>query len=149
MRVVVNGCFDCFHDGHKYLIDKAFNMATRRGTVYILINSDISVSELKGSPRPIDLFENRLEKIYNYWKKKTKNMFCAYGPKLETYMFNTEEELKEKIDELRPDIILKGNDRPDVREIVGSDKWPVCILPRLKDKNGDDISTTNNLKEIK
>jgi hypothetical protein len=60
--------------------------------------------------------------------------------------FNTEEELAKAINSFCPTVIVKGNDRPDVRKIVGSDKWPVMIIPRMMDDKGNDISTSKILE---
>jgi D-beta-D-heptose 7-phosphate kinase/D-beta-D-heptose 1-phosphate adenosyltransferase len=139
MRIVTNGIFDCFHDGHKHILNRAAKWGKE---IFILINTDESARELKGSKRPVDILKTRIDKIQGHTLK-----FGTLGPKWYTLPFHTEEELALIIDCLRPDMILKGNDRPDVREITGSDKWPVCILPRLKDKDGQDISTTRIINE--
>ena len=141
--IIINGCFDCFHAGHQYLIHVARIWASKR--VVVLLNSDSSVKRLKGIGRPINDFDTRVKNINEYWK----SLHYLDLAHLELYAFNTEKQLAEIIDKLEPSMILKGNDRPDVREIVGSDKWPVCILPRLKDKDNKDISTTRKIEEFK
>lgn len=141
MKIIVNGCFDRFHEGHEYLIRYADHMAGLYGKVFILMNSDNSVRELKlRDPLP---FETRKESIQEHIQNKYPHRWKVYS----IFEFETEQELYRLIDGIQPDIILKGNDRPDIREIVGSDKWPVCIIPRLKDKNGNDISTTRIIDE--
>ena len=142
-HVIINGCFDCFHSGHQHLLDKAFDMS--RKWVIILLNDDFSIEQLKGR-KPIDSYEVRKAKIHEYCKK---NHSCYGPPYYQIHDFCTETELSVLMDRFAPDIILKGNDRPDVREITGSDKWPVCIIPRIKDKNNNDISTTRIIKEGK
>ena len=62
-------------------------------------------------------------------------------------IFQTEDQLESIINNFKPDIIIKGNDRPDIRTVLGSKNWPVCIIPRLKDKEGKDFSTTRKLNE--
>lgn len=141
MRIILNGCFDLFHDGHKHLITKALQWSDH-GTVLILLNSDNSIKRLKGLDRPHNTYDVRKEQIL-----ALKSEWCLHNKKYPVFYivkFNTEKELNKLIDNFEPDLIIKGNDRPDVRDIVGSDNWPVCIVPRLKDKNGD-ISTTRQL----
>ncbi len=138
MKVVLNGCFDSFHDGHKHILYKAWEFA-HGGTVYILVNDDKSVKQLKRTPTVSE--RQRCETIIKYCNlKQTAHDFTNFH----VFRFGTEEELLRLIEDINPDMIIKGNDRPDVRDIVGSDRWPVCIVPRLKDKDGD-ISTTRQL----
>ena len=136
MRIVVNGCFDLFHDGHRYILSRAFEWAEE---ILVLINTDVSIKELKGENRPVNNEGQRRHDIIQWIK------YCDKEDIVTIAEFATEEQLKEMIDEFKPDIILKGNDRPDTRDIVGSDKWPVCIIPRLN-KDGKPISTTAILK---
>ena len=138
MKIIVNGCFDLFHDGHRYLLGLACDWAGK-GEVLVLLNSDHSVKELKGENRPIDNEDNRRYNITQFCRESSPETRLAIAP------FSTEEELAKYIDEFQPDMIVKGNDRPDVRDIVGSENWPICIVPRLK-KEGKDISTTGMLK---
>jgi len=139
MRIILNGCFDCLHDGHRYLIIKALRWA-RRGELLILLNSDNSIQKLKGSDRPKDTFQIRQKNI-----GLLRRHLYPHFRRMNIVEFDTEEQLESLINNFEPDLILKGNDRPDVREIIGSVNWPVCIIPRLKDKNGKDISTTRRI----
>lgn len=138
MKIVTNGCFDLFHDGHKHILSMAIEWAGR-DELLILMNSDSSIKELKGESRPIDN-EGQRRYLITTWIKKMYPL-----AKVTIATFNTEEELYEMINEFNPEMLLKGNDRPDIRDIVGSDKYPVCIIPRLQ-RDGKDISTSNLLK---
>lgn len=140
MRIIANGVFDLFHEGHKHLLNQAVKMA---GEIFILLNTDSSAHKLKGPGKPSDNFGQRWDNIQAYLGGM--KAFCR--PNFHIIPFDSEAQLKMMIDSLAPDMILKGNDRPDVRDIVGSDKWPVCIIPRLKDKDGQDISTTRMIEE--
>jgi len=144
MRIVINGCFDNFHGGHRYLISEALRYA-RGGYVFIFINDDNSVTSLKGEDRPIVKCKDREEAVNDY-----TNLWSSVEheyPNVQVLSFSREEDLAYLIDRAQPDMIIKGNDRTEVKEIVGSDKWPVLIIPRIKDNDGVDISTTNILKE--
>jgi len=55
--IMVNGCFDLFHVGHLSLL----KFAKSQGDILIVaINSDYSISKLKGSSRPIIPQNDRL-----------------------------------------------------------------------------------------
>lgn len=103
------------------------------GDLYVLVNSDESVRQLKGPGRPIRILEERIRDIAN----------CLLAIKHNIYIeaFDTEEELEDIIYSFKPDLIVKGSDRPDVREICGHEDFPVVIVPRLPG-----ISTTEMLK---
>jgi cytidyltransferase-like protein len=146
MKVIVNGCFDNFHYGHQFILSFAKTIAGHLGTIHILLNTDRSVKELKGEGRPKQNLKERIKEIRSYLENMDpRNPSAQFKNHWSIHKFDTEKELSKLITNIDPDIIIKGNDRPDVREIVGSDKYPVCILPRLKDKDGNDISTTRLL----
>ena len=140
IKVVVNGCFDLFHDGHKYLLDYALYLCGQ-GKILILLNSDSSICTLKGKNRPIDPFYSRKNNIYSY--AKLRCLATRIYPYMDIHKFDTEEQLEELINNFQPNIIVKGNDRTNIKEIVGSKKWPVVILPRL-----EGLSTTKLIEEI-
>ena len=143
-RVIINGCFDLFHNGHRHLIKCAFKLCYQ-GSLLILINSDRSVKELKGEGRPIESEDQRVQNVIDY-KQELNREYLEY-PDTRVVIFDSEEELKELIDNFRPDMIIKGNDRPDVRTIVGSDKWPILIMPRINDENGKELSSTKRMEK--
>ena len=148
MRIILNGCFDCLHAGHKHLIDFAIRLAGIHGDVVFLINTSKSVRELKGPSRPIQSFKDRLEGIQGYWLvRKGDYGGNKHMPIMHYKVFDSEQELADLMDIIRPDVIIKGDDRPDTREIVGHGKYPICILPRLKDTDGEAISTTRMLSD--
>lgn len=140
IRVIVPGCFDLFHDGHRHLIHTALFLC-QDGRISIPINSDLSVQHIKGLGRPIDPYRKRMENVQDCareWIRENRIYPC-----LTTQEVRDEEHLSEIIDQFEPDIIIKGNDRPDVREIVGSERWPVLIVPRL-----EGLSTTEQMEKL-
>lgn len=58
-----NGCFDVLHEGHKYFIREARNACS-----YLLIgiNSDLAIRQAKGSGRPIQKLEARMQAIAEF-----------------------------------------------------------------------------------
>lgn len=102
--VFTNGCFDILHSGHvKYLSE-----ARKLGDALVLgLNTDASVRALKGEGRPINNETDRA------------SVLAALGFVDFITLFG-EETPKELIDELIPDILVKGADyKPE--EIVGYD----------------------------
>jgi len=101
--VFTNGCFDILHYGHvKYLQD-----AKDLGDFLIVaVNSDFSVSRIKGKRRPIVQEGDRLKII------------AALQSVDFVVKFNQTTPLK-TIKALKPDILVKGSDWPK-EEIVGS-----------------------------
>lgn len=102
--VFTNGCFDILHPGHvDYL-----NEAKACGDILIVaLNSDESVSRIKGTKRPILKLEERAYIIGNL--------------KAVDYVTYFEEDTPhEIISELIPDYLVKGEDW-DIEKIVGRD----------------------------
>jgi len=70
MNVIVPGTFDCFHEGHKKLIDYAWLMSGKT-TITLAINSG-HISELNGKYSRDNIFI-REENIYKYLMSKDIN----------------------------------------------------------------------------
>ncbi len=51
--VLTNGVFDLLHPGHTSYLARARKLAGRRGRLFVALNSDRSVRQLKGPRRPI------------------------------------------------------------------------------------------------
>lgn len=51
--VLTNGVFDLLHPGHTAYLAQARKLAGRRGRLFVALNSDRSVKQLKGPRRPI------------------------------------------------------------------------------------------------
>ena len=137
MKVALSGCFDCLHKGHKVLLKKAEVLSTYgnyRDTVTVALNSDESVRRLKGNSRPFQNFETRKKALENYLAKCSN--FKIIG-------FTTEEELLNIYRNAIPFVIIHGNDIKDTSKITGIDEFNVLLIPRIKDKNNNIISTTS------
>ena len=102
--VFTNGCFDLIHVGHVDYLSKAKAL----GDVMIVgLNSDASVLRIKGSKRPI--------------LNETERSFIISNLKPVDYVVLFDEDTpKLLIEELLPDILVKGADW-DIENIVGKD----------------------------
>ena len=102
--VFTNGCFDILHAGHvKYLEE-----AKSYGDVLVLgLNSDESVTRLKGKSRPINISEDRAAVLAGL---SSIDFVVEFG----------EDTPYELIKAIKPDVLVKGGDY-EGKEVVGSD----------------------------
>ena len=101
--VFTNGCFDLLHAGHIDYLNKAKVL----GDVLIVgLNTDSSVKRIKGDKRPIINEDERAEIISNL-------------KPVDHVVFFDEDTPAELINELVPDILIKGSDWK-IDKIVGA-----------------------------
>lgn len=99
-----NGCFDLLHPGHVSLLEQARAACDR---LVVGLNSDASVTRLKGADRPI---QNEAARAAVLGALSTVDLVVIFGQ-------DTPEEL---IRRLMPDVLVKGADyRED--QVVGAD----------------------------
>jgi D-beta-D-heptose 7-phosphate kinase/D-beta-D-heptose 1-phosphate adenosyltransferase len=124
--VWINGCFDVLHYGHFKLIQYATKFG---GKLVIGIDSDERVKQLKGEDRP---FHTQEQREYNL------RQIRGVG---EVIIFHTEDELKETLKRLTPDVFVIGSDYMD-KPIVGSE-WAkeIKFFDRV-----ENLSTSNIMK---
>lgn len=102
--VFTNGCFDIIHSGHVDYLTKAKEL----GDILVVgLNSDVSIKKIKGDKRPIVTGDNRAI------------ILAALKP-VDYVVFFDEETPAKLIDEIIPDILVKGADW-DMDKIVGKD----------------------------
>lgn len=117
-RVLVNGCFDLFHDGHL----KFLRTAQRFGDVLVGLNDDSSVARLKGPDRPV---QNLIERHRGLEMRGFEVfVFDGYSDDL--------------VRRIGPEIIVRGHDQTVSAE---DRKHIVVIVPKM-----GDISTTGILQ---
>ena len=131
--VFTNGCFDILHAGHV----RDLNQAKVKGDVLIVaVNGDFSISSLKGSMRPINCLQNRIEVL--------AGLSCV------DYLVSFDTKTPEYLLELcQPDILVKGGDYKSVNGVVGKDYvesygGSVCLLQQIQG-----ISTSSIIEKIK
>ena len=100
--VFTNGCFDVLHRGHVFYLSRAREMGD---LLVIGLNSNASVSKLKGPDRPVNTQEARAEVLGAL-------AFVDY-----IIVFDEDTPL-ELISTLEPDVLVKGGDY-NVKNIVG------------------------------
>lgn len=125
--IFTNGCFDIVHAGHvKYLeSSKSF------GDILIVgINSNKSVSSLKGPGRPIN-------------SEKDRAFIIAALESVDYVVIFDEDNPYNLIKSIRPNVLTKGGDYRG-KEVIGSDLVDELILIDLI----DDKSTSKLIKKI-
>lgn len=115
--VWTNGCFDILHFGHIAYLAAASDLGSK---LVIGINSDVSVSRLKGPNRPIINEQTRLLKI-------------AALEMVDLVICYDEETPLGCIKQIEPDVLVKGGDY-QVEDIVGyrevkASGGRVCTIP--------------------
>ncbi|HQF41463.1 MAG TPA: D-glycero-beta-D-manno-heptose 1-phosphate adenylyltransferase [Ignavibacteriaceae bacterium] len=113
--VFTNGCFDLIHSGHVDYLVKAKEMGD---ILIVALNTDQSIKRIKGEKRPI--------------LKQEERAFIVSNLKPVDYVtFFEEDTPAEIINELIPDILVKGADW-SIDKIVGRD---------IVEANGGEVKT--------
>tara|TARA_R110002072_G_C7974062_1_gene535129 strand:- start:495 stop:1958 length:1464 start_codon:yes stop_codon:yes gene_type:complete len=136
--VFTNGCFDILHAGHVHYLEQARALGDR---LVVGINTDESVSRLKGKNRPVNNLKQRATVLTGL---ASVDWVIPFGEAKGEIYDDTPFHL---IEEIIPDILVKGGDYK-IEDIVGAD---------LVHKNGgqvktidfvDGCSTTGTIKTI-
>lgn len=102
--VFTNGCFDLLHRGHVDYLTKARDLGD---VLFLGLNTDASVSSLKGQHRPIQDEQSRM-------------LIMASLECVDAVMLFDEPTPYDLINKVQPDILVKGSDyKPE--DIVGYD----------------------------
>lgn len=127
--VFTNGCFDILHFGHIHYLADAADCGDK---LIVGLNSDSSVSALKGPSRPIN----------DIMTRKTLLSSLSFVDAVIVFEKATPLEL---IQELTPDVLVKGGDW-ETSQIIGSD-WvlqhggEVLSLPFIEGYSTTSIET--------
>ncbi len=132
--VITNGCYDLIHPGHIRILRES----KKEGDVLVvLINSDKSVKNNKGSTRPI---QNQVDRIEILSSIKYVDFVIMFNNKTPTNLYK----------KLLPDVLTKGSEykRDDIagaNEVVSSGGKVKLITMK---KNYSTSKTINKIKKI-
>lgn len=102
--VFTNGCFDVVHKGHVEVLARTSDLGDK---LIIGLNSDVSISNIKGPSRPIIDEDSR------------KLLLAAFSF-IDAIVLFDEETPYNLINTLKPDVLAKGGDYK-IKDIVGAD----------------------------
>ncbi len=130
--VMTNGCFDLLHPGHLAYLQAAAQLGD---VLIVAVNDDASVKRLKGAARPINTLPTRMAMLAGLTAVDYVVEFSEDTP-------------KELIDEVTPDVLVKGGDY-QAEQVAGYEKvtaegGEVRILGFL-----DGYSTSETIEKIK
>ncbi|ORU91220.1 MAG: bifunctional heptose 7-phosphate kinase/heptose 1-phosphate adenyltransferase [Cycloclasticus sp. symbiont of Poecilosclerida sp. N] len=131
--VLTNGCFDILHLGHVRYLEQAKNLGDR---LIILVNDDASVRRLKGPERPINALETRAKMLSAL---ACVDWVCAFS----------EDSPREHICRILPDVLVKGGDYKDIKDIKGHDCVAQAGGATYVLDYVDGCSTTDLIKNIR
>ena len=102
--VFANGCFDILHPGHISLLGQCREYGEH---VVVGLNSDASVSRLKGSSRPVN-------------SQSARAIVLAALETVDAVVVFDQDTPLEIISQIKPDVLVKGGDY-QLSQIVGAD----------------------------
>jgi D-beta-D-heptose 7-phosphate kinase/D-beta-D-heptose 1-phosphate adenosyltransferase len=131
--VMTNGCFDIIHAGHVGYLEQARKLGDR---LIVAVNSDASVRSLKGDGRPLNPVERRMAVL-------------AAMESVDWVVKFEEDTPRTLLEDLKPDLLVKGGDYPDKTAVVG---WEIVeayggevrVLERV-----DSLSTSAMVERIR
>jgi len=126
--VFVNGTFDVLHIGHLELLNYAKSLGDK---LFVAIDSDDRVKQLKGPSRP----------IHDAYQRKV--MLLNLKAVDEVEVFNNDEELEMWIKQIKPSIMVVGSDWQH-KNVIGSQ-----FAKKLEFfKRIDEYSSTKTIENI-
>lgn len=103
-KVFVNGTFDLLHRGHLELLNYAKSLGDR---VYVGIDSDRRVAEMKGDSRPIYNMEDR-----KFFLENLKSVHRVA-------VFDNDSQLAAMVEFIKPHVMVVGSDWKN-KTVIGS-----------------------------
>jgi len=126
--IFVNGTFDILHLGHLALLNYAKSLGDR---LFVAIDNDERVKELKGPTRPVNTARERKEMLLNL---KAVDEVAVFGSSKELAMW---------VQQIRPYIMVVGSDYKD-KTVIGSEyARHLIFFDRI-----DEYSTTKKIEDI-
>lgn len=133
-----NGCFDILHEGHVSLLYQAKTYCDR---LVVGLNSDTSVSALKGPTRPLQDEKHRACVLSALEAVDIVVLFDELTP-------------MELIQKIRPDVLIKGGNSYTPDMIIGGDfvrryGGTVLCTPSFQDASLENFATTTFLDRVR
>ncbi len=135
--VLTNGVFDLLHPGHASYLEAARALGGAKGVLFVALNSDRSVRQLKGPARPI---LDQASRAYTLGQLRSVDGVVVFRGR----------RLAREIEALKPDIYCKAGDYtletldPTERAALEAAGSRIVFLPFLKG-----FSTTRMVERIR
>ena len=119
IKIWVNGTFDVMHIGHIKLLEHAISL----GIVRVGLDTDERIREKKGSSRPVNALQDRID-----FMKSIKYVDSVVS-------FGSSKELEDRIREWDADIMVIGDDY-EYHEIIGNHLVnSISFFDKIKNKS--------------
>ena len=128
MSAFVNGTFDILHPAHLALLNYAKGLG---GHLFVAIDNDQRVKQLKGPTRPVNDVWNRM------------NMLLNLKAVDEVIIFSSDEELRLTVQKIRPQFMVVGSDYKD-KTVIGSEFAKNLVFF----ERDNEYSTTKTIQRI-
>ena len=144
MRVCIGGTFSILHNGHKVLIDKAFETAGKTGSVFIGLTSGDVINKKKN----VKSLEERKKNLKQYLSKRgfldraiIKPILDKYGPSIDDEFdaIVISPETKKTAEDINHKRLMKGKKPLKIIEIpflLADDGFPISSS-RIQNKEID------------
>jgi rfaE bifunctional protein nucleotidyltransferase chain/domain len=133
--ILAGGCFDILHPGHIQFLQEAKNIG---GTLFVMLESDKRITELKGDNRPIHSQQDR-SYILSHLSMVDYVLLLPY--------FTSNTEYDELVISLQPDYIAITKDDPVIQYVQRQAKLVNAqvrtVIPRINNH-----ASSNIIKEL-
>jgi pantetheine-phosphate adenylyltransferase len=136
MRVCIGGTFDIIHKGHKLLINKAFEIANKNGTVFIGITSDDLIKNKKGTRS----FNSRKKSVKEFLEKKETLHKAIIKPISDKFGPTLDEEFEAIV--VSPETVKTAEEINKIRKNKGKKPLKIVKIPFVLADDGKPISST-------
>jgi pantetheine-phosphate adenylyltransferase len=136
MNVCIGGTFDPLHKGHKYLIQKAVDLAGKHGFVFI----GVTVDEMLHHKKKVASFSKRKNAIQQFLKEKEINSVTEIAPINDRFGPS----VKDKFDAIvvSPETKSTAEEINKKRESLGKKPLKIVQIPLILAQDNMAISST-------
>lgn len=136
MRVCIGGTFNILHKGHKYLIDKAFEIAGESGFVFI----GVTVGQILQNKKFITPYDKRVQAIEDYLTLKGYDKQSSIQKIYDRYGLAVKGEYDAII--VSPETLKNSEDINENRKRLGKKPLIVIEVPHILADDNKPISST-------
>ena len=139
MKVCIGGKFNILHSGHKQLINKAFETAGTKGSVFIGITS----TDLTKNKKNVKQLEERKKVLEQYLSEKGFLNRTIIKPIVDKYGPSIDEDFDAIV--VSPETIKTAEEINYKRKKIGQKPLKIIQIPFVLAKNGYPISSSRIL----